>query len=392
MGLDLIVFLLFMALALFIDFKAHSHDQVMGLKSAIGWSLFWVATALLFAAYLYWHDGSVSMSLFLTGYVLEKALSVDNLFVMMAIFAWFKVPEIYRHRVLYYGIIGAIVFRLIFVLVGSGLMHLSAYVEIVFGLLVGYSCVVMVKNQEKEEDTGEEDYSKHLAYRLVYKFFPVYPKLVGHDFFIKKEQLSSLERNLEGQEASELHHQSAFAKARLVATPLFLCLAVIELSDVMFAFDSVPAVIAVSKEPLIIYSAMMFAILGLRSLYFVLEVLKGHLIYLEKSVIVVLAFISLKLILAATDQLFGVGVDISPTISLYIVLGVLGAGVLLSLFKGKQERAPTPSSPDHFEEPSVETPKQEVADFTHTRLNNCEHKIQELEDRVSKLEEEKHKP
>lgn len=86
------------------------------------------------------------------------------------------------------------------------------------------------------------------------------------------------------------------------------------------------------------------------------------------------------------------GVDISPTISLYIVLGVLGAGVLLSLFKGKQERAPTPSSPDHFEEPSVETPKQEVADFTHTRLNNCEHKIQELEDRVSKLEEEKHKP
>ncbi|WP_163564157.1 TerC/Alx family metal homeostasis membrane protein [Helicobacter suis] len=331
--MDLLVFLILMALALWIDFKAHSQDQVITLKSATLWSLFWIATALLFALYLYMHDGPTNMSLFLTGYVLEKALSVDNLFVMMAVFAWFKIPDIYRHRVLYYGIIGAIVFRLIFVLIGTGLLHLSVYVEILFGLLVGYSCVVMIKNQDKEEEEAQEDYSKHLAYRLVYKFFPVYPKLVGHDFFLSKERLETLESSLEGTEKEALHHQSAFSKAKIIATPLFLCLAVMELSDVMFAFDSVPAVIAVSKEPLIIYSAMMFAILGLRSLYFVLEVLKRYLVYLEKSVIVVLAFISLKLILDATSHLFGFGLSISPTTSLYIVLAILGTGVLLSVFK-----------------------------------------------------------
>ncbi|WP_120945022.1 MULTISPECIES: TerC/Alx family metal homeostasis membrane protein [Helicobacter] len=332
MGLDVLVFLAFMLTALIIDFKAHQNDQEITLKSAGLWSLFWVGTALAFALYLLWHDGKASMSLFLTGYVLEKALSVDNLFVMMAIFAWFNVPEIYRHRVLYYGILGAVIFRLIFVLIGSGLLHLSAYVEILFGVLVGYSCVVMLKNQAQEEEKIE-DYSEHLAYKLVYKFFPVYPKLVGHDFFIHRKRLGALERGLKGQEVSDLHHQSAYAKAKYIATPLFLCLAVIELSDVMFAFDSVPAVIAVSKEPLIIYSAMMFAILGLRSLYFVLEVLKGYLVYLEKSVIVVLGFISLKLILGASKHLFGVGLEIGPSASLYVVLGVLGAGVLASLIK-----------------------------------------------------------
>ncbi|WP_104641161.1 TerC/Alx family metal homeostasis membrane protein [Helicobacter bizzozeronii] len=332
---DLLVFFIFMVVALVIDFKAHSQDQAITLKSAALWSLFWVGVALLFALYLLVHDGKTNASLFLTGYVLEKALSVDNLFVMMAIFAWFKVPDIYRHRVLYYGILGAIIFRLIFVLIGAGLLHLSAYVEIAFGLLVGYSCVVMIQNQNKEGDDSE-DYSEHPAYKLVYKFFPVYPKLVGHDFFVGKERLEVLEKNLDAKDVDSLHHQSAFSKAKIIATPLFLCLAVIELSDVMFAFDSVPAVIAVSKEPLIIYSAMMFAILGLRSLYFVLEVLKGYLVYLEKSVIVVLAFISLKLILDATSHLFGFGLQISPTLSLYIVLGVLGAGVLLSLFKPKE--------------------------------------------------------
>ncbi|WP_104689803.1 TerC/Alx family metal homeostasis membrane protein [Helicobacter felis] len=368
MGLDLIVFIVFMVAALVIDFKAHQQDQVVTLKSAGLWSIFWVGTALVFALYLLWHDGKESMSLFLTGYVLEKALSVDNLFVIMAIFSWFKIPDIYRHRVLYYGILGAIIFRLIFVLIGSGLMHLSGYVEILFGLLVGYSCVVMLKNQNQEEsEHKEEDYSQHMAYKLVYKLFPVYPKLVGHDFFIKKSELQNLEKNLEGQEVSAFHHQSAFEKAKLIATPLFLCLAVIELSDVMFAFDSVPAVIAVSKEPLIIYSAMMFAILGLRSLYFVLEVLKGYLVYLEKSVVVVLGFISLKLILGATKHLFGFGLEISPTISLYIVLGVLGGGVLLSVLNKKSE-------------------SQEKNPHTDSKLENLEQRLSVVEQKLKNLE------
>lgn len=333
-----IVFALFSLGAMALDLYAHRDDKPLSLKSAVLWSLFWIAVSLLFGGYLWWHHGSEMASLFFTGYVLEKVLSVDNLFLMMAVFAWFKIPEGMRHRVLYWGIIGAIIFRMIFVAIGTSLLALGPYVEFLFALIVGWTAVMMLRKNDEDDDN--EDYSEHLAFRLVHKFFPVFPRLVGHYFFLNREQLRQareqypdvrLELVGEDKQHPKHNHPKALGKHAWVATPLFLCLAVIELSDVMFAFDSVPAVIAVSREPLIVYSAMMFAILGLRTMYFVLETLKNYLVHLEKAVVVLLFFVAFKLALSASNHLWHHGWEITPNMSLMVVMIVLTLGVLASL-------------------------------------------------------------
>ncbi|WP_034855662.1 TerC/Alx family metal homeostasis membrane protein [Ignatzschineria larvae DSM 13226] len=327
-----IVFIVLSLGAIFIDLFMHRKDTIVTLKSAALWSIFWVMIAMIFAAYLYYRHGSEVGSLFLTGYALEKVLSVDNLFVMMAIFSWFAVPDQYRHRVLYWGIIGAIVFRAVFVAIGTGLLALGPYVELIFALIVLWTAFMMLKGEADEDEI--EDYSQHLAYRLVKRFFPIWPKLYGHNFFVKQADVDAELKKPENKDVKV----GGSAKTTLYATPLFLCVAVVELSDVMFAFDSVPAVIAVSREPLIVYSAMMFAILGLRTLYFVLEALKQYLVHLEKSVVALLFFIALKLGLNATDSLWEHGWHISANVSLITVLVVLTIGIIASfLFPGKEE-------------------------------------------------------
>ncbi len=326
-----VIFAATVALSLFLDLYAHRSEEKISLRSACLWSLFWVALSIGFGVYLYLHHSPEMASLFFTGYVLEKVLSVDNLFVMMAIFSWFSVPGQYRHRVLYWGVLGAIVFRGVFVAIGTELMSFGPYMEIVFAAVVGYSAVMMLRKREEKEEV--RDYSNHLAFRMVRRFFPVWPRLHGHDFFLHRDRALEESRR-DGVPVEGLGRRFAWA-----ATPLFLCLAVIEVSDVMFAFDSVPAVIAVSREPLIVYSAMIFAILGLRSLYFVLESLSGRLAYLEKAVIVLLFFITFKLLVGGVSHIFGLGFEIGPTASLVIVLAVLAVGVGASLAKMRRGRA-----------------------------------------------------
>lgn len=321
------VFVAFVVIALMIDFFAHRKDEKISLKSAGIWSIFWVLVSVAFGIYLYYSHNAEMAELFFAGYILEKSLSVDNLFVIMAIFTWFKIPNEYRHRVLYFGIIGAIVFRLIFVAIGSELFALSHWVQILFGLVILWTAFMMLKSGD-DDDEKIEDYSNHLAYRLVYRFFSVFPKMVGHNFFINKKTAD--------EEMSKNKALKFVYKGSLIATPLFLCLCVIEFSDVMFAFDSVPAVIAISQEPLIIYSAMIFAILGLRTLYFLLEALKDYLVYLEKSVIVLLFFIAAKLINNALHEMYNISIKISSNTSLYIIAGVLICGVILSITIGKK--------------------------------------------------------
>ncbi|MDU4301370.1 tellurium resistance protein TerC [Eikenella corrodens] len=340
------VFVVLSVGAIAIDLFAHRSDKPMSLKSAALWSVFWIAVSLAFGGYLWFHHGSETASLFFTGYALEKVLSVDNLFVIMAVFSWFKIPEAYRHRVLYWGIIGAIVFRMVFVAIGTGLMALGPYVELVFAVVVGWTGVMMLRRDE--EDEANEDYSEHLAYRWVHRFFPVWPRLHGHNFFLRGHELPEacrqnpdvrLEPAGEDLKHPEQHHPQLVKKGALVATPLFLCLAIIEISDVMFAFDSVPAVIAVSKEPLIVYSAMMFAILGLRTMYFVLEALRGYLVHLEKAVVALLFFIAVKLALSASEHLFQHGYEISPNASLVVVLVMLALGVAASFVFPEKNKA-----------------------------------------------------
>ena len=317
-----VVFIILVLIAFIVDYLGHCQDKAINLKSAVIWTFFWVLIAFLFAFYLYKVAGAEAASLFIQGYLLEKMLSVDNLFVMMAIFSWFKIPDIYRHRVLYFGIVGAMVFRLIFVVIGASLLLLSEWVEILFAALVFYTAVIMLRSGS-DDDEEIQDYSDHLAYKLVYKYFSVFPKLVGHSFFINKQHA------LEIAEREKLNFN--LKNHFLICTPLFLCLCVIEISDVMFAFDSVPAVIAVSKEPVIIYSAMIFAILGLRSLYFVVESLKDYLVHLEKAVIAILFFIDIKIFFNAASHLFGWNMTISASLSLVIVVALLLIGTIFSI-------------------------------------------------------------
>ncbi len=328
-----IIFVAVVFLSLFLDLYAHKKDEDISFSNACLWSIFWILLSVAFGVYLYVHHGAEMASLFFTGYVLEKVLSVDNLFVIMAIFSWFAIPGKFRHRVLYWGVLGAIVFRGIFVAIGTELLSFGPYMELVFAAMVGYTAVVMLKKREDEDEDEIKDYSNHVAFRMVRRFFPVWPKLHGHDFFLKRSVAEE-----EGKR-DNVPVEGLGRKAAWVATPLFLCLAVIEVSDVMFAFDSVPAVIAVSREPLIIYSAMIFAILGLRSLYFVLESLSSRLVYLEKAVIVLLFFITFKLLLSGINHIFGVGFEISPHMSLVIVLGVLAIGIGASFVVPQKKEA-----------------------------------------------------
>ncbi len=250
--------------ALLLDLMTHRKDKPITLMGASLWTIFWIVLSLGFAGFLYVNHSPEVASLFLTGYALEKVLSVDNLFVFMAIFAWFKVPQGLRHRVLYWGVIGAIVFRMVFCrdrFRTTGLWPMGR--DPVRGNR--YLTAVMMLRSGGDDGDEEEDYSQHIAYRFAKKLFPVWPHLYGHNFFVRREQLQA---ELQKPENKDI---TLPTKGMLFATPLFLCVCVVEVSDVLFAFDSVPAVIAVSREPLIVYSAMIFAILGLRTMYFVLE-------------------------------------------------------------------------------------------------------------------------
>ncbi|GHV57708.1 hypothetical protein FACS189460_4710 [Deltaproteobacteria bacterium] len=223
----------------------------------------------------------------------------------MAIFSSFAVRDGLQHRVLYYGILGALILRMVFVAVGSSLITVfGPYALTAFGLFVLWSAWKMWQNLGRESE-DIEDYSRHWAVSFTKRFLPVHHLMKGHNFFVKIEDAS---------------------KAVWKATPLFLCLVVVEISDVMFAFDSVPAVIAITQEPFLVYTSNIFAILGLRSLYFLLAAAKRYLTHLEKAVIVILIYIGAKMLLDVAGVF-----HLSPLISLIVVLALLGIGIIASL-------------------------------------------------------------
>lgn len=313
---EVIPFIVIVFGALWIDLYAHKKDEPVSLKNAIAWSIIWVLVSIGFAGYIYQNHGAEKASLFLSGYLLEKSLSVDNLFVFMAIFASFSVKDEYQHRILYFGILGALVLRFIFVAAGTSLLLFGEWVLLLFGALVLWSAWQMYKSGG---DDGEEieDYTDHWSVRIAKKFFRVHPHRVGHNFFTSQN--------------SQLH-----------VTPLFLCLVAVEISDVMFAFDSVPAVIAITQEPFLVYTSNIFAILGLRSMYFLLAAAKRYLCHLEKAVIGILVFIGAKMIAGFF------GLHISPNISLVIVMLGLTIGVVASIVfpEPEEEMEPIPITND----------------------------------------------
>jgi len=300
--------------ALIVDLFAHKADKPISMRDAALWSAFWVALSLGFAWYVGATHGADDAYLFLAGYTLEKALSVDNLFVFIAIFSAFSIKDAFQHRVLYYGILGALVMRVIFVALGTSILQMfDKWALTAFGLFVLWSAWKMWK-QSREESAEIVDYSHHWAVKMTQKFFPVHPQLVGHNFFTRVDGV-------------------------LKCTPLFLCLVVIEIADVMFAFDSVPAVIAVTRDPFLVYTSNIFAILGLRSLYFLLAGANRFLVHLEKSVIAVLAFIGVKMLVTVAAD-----IHMPPLVSLAIVLGLLAFGIVASFIwpAKEEEQEPVP--------------------------------------------------
>lgn len=299
---SVIIFMAVVIGALYVDLHAHKADEPVSVKSAALWSAFWIAVSLAFAGYIFVFHGSEFASLYMAGYVLEKSLAVDNLFVFMAIFASFGIRDAYQHRILYYGIVGAVVLRFLFIGFGTSLAMMSDWVLLAFGGIVLYSAYAMWKAMSADEDE-DVDYTDHWAVRWTKKVLRghVNPALDGQKFISKSSGVWAI-------------------------TPLFLCLVVIEISDVVFAFDSVPAVIAVTREPFLVFTSNIFAILGLRSMYFLLAAAKRYLCHLEAAVIVVLVYIGLKMIF----DVFGL-FHISAMASLAVVGVVLTLGILASI-------------------------------------------------------------
>ena len=287
-------------------------SKVISAKAAIRNTLFFVAMGGLFAAYLAWEFGSGPALEFVTGYVIEYALSVDNLFVFLVIFTYFAVPAEHQHRVLFWGILGAILLRGVFIVAGAALLTKFAWMIFVFGAFLVYTGVKLLF-------TGDEsiDPSKNPLLLLCQRFLPVTSEYHGARFFVR---------------------QTGENLGKLVATPLFLVLVVVDVIDVVFAVDSIPAIFAVTRDPFIVFSSNIFAVLGLRSLYFLLADLMGKFHYLKYGLGLVLAFVGLKMLLSEWWHM-------PIALSLCVILAI---GVWVSVLKNKKdERAAARAPVDH---------------------------------------------
>lgn len=284
--------------SLAIDVFCHDSKKDMTMMTAVKWCIFWVFVAACMGGLIYWESGAIAAGQYVTGYLMEKSLSLDNLVVFMAVFSFFGISkQSSQQKILTFGIIGAIVFRGFFASVGTALFHLNVFVQILFGLVVIYSAVPILK--EEDEDDEPTDFNEAWYVKALNKLYPFDATAGHHSFFIKKN-------------------------GKRFMTSMLVAVVTIILSDVMFSFDSVPAVIAVAKDPDIVYSSMMMAVLGLRALYFVIEVLVKKLHLLEKAVGVILLFVGAKLIIAPWFE-------VPALFSVVIVLTMLAIGVIGSL-------------------------------------------------------------
>lgn len=322
------IFVAVVSFSVWLDLRLHKDSEDISIPNAVAWSLFWIFLAIAFFFYLKVRFGDEFADLFLAGYILEKSLSVDNLMVFVAIFASFGIKGALQHRVLYFGILGAVVFRMLFIAFGTTLFGLSTWIEFVFAAIVAWTGWKMLSGIGEDKDI--EDYSDHWSVRMTQKLVPIFPRLHGHHFVVSHGHVQTVV-----EQDSSL---TMTREATVYATPMLLCLVCIEVSDIIFAFDSVPAVIAITREPLLVYSAVIFAILGLRSLYFVLAAAQKYLVHLDKAVAALLFFIAFKLALQASNHLFDwPGFNISANLSLMIILGTLAVGVIASLLFPEKE-------------------------------------------------------
>jgi tellurite resistance protein TerC len=281
----------------------HKHTHKIPVKEAIIWSSIWISLALLFALFIYLDKdfGHVKALEFLTGYVIEYSLSVDNIFVFILIFSYFKVNQQYQHKILFWGILGALVMRGLFIFAGVALINRFQWIVIIFGGFLVFTGIRMLIQKETEVDP-----EKNIVVKFFRRFLPVTQTLHGDKLFITKNR-------------------------KLYATPLFLVLLIIESSDLIFAVDSIPAVLAISKHTFIIYTSNIFAILGLRSLYFAIAGMMAYFRFLKVGLAFVLTFVGLKMLSSYFH------LEIPIVLSLGIIISILLVSILASVLIKKSE-------------------------------------------------------
>lgn len=287
-------FNLFVLAMLALDIGLHRRRPTMTFRQAVGWTIFWVLLAASFAGLVYLWHGHGAMLQFITGYVVEESLSVDNLFVFLILFRYFRVPSDSQHKVLIWGVLGALVMRLIFILIGVSLLKRFEFIIYIFGAILIYSGIGLLRSSEPDVDP-----EKNLVLRIFRRFFPITENFEGKNFFVKRD-------------------------GSWIATPLFLSLLVVETTDLIFAVDSIPAILAISRDAFIVYTSNVFAVLGLRSLYFALEHFFGMFRFLHYGLSVILMLIGMKMLISHFYE--------APLgITLGVVIGILALSVGASL-------------------------------------------------------------
>lgn len=298
-----IVFWITVVLALFIDLVVlNKHHGKVSIKEALTMVAAWVSLALVFGGAIWWVHGSTQALEYITGYLIEYSLSIDNMFVFIMIFSFFAVPKDYQPKVLLWGILGAVIMRFIFIFVGVQLITKFSFMIYLFGAFLIWTAIKMFVHKEEEN----KDLSKMPLLKFAKKIIPFRDDYHGDNFFTKID-------------------------GKIFATPLLACVFVIEGSDLIFALDSIPAVLSITQDTFIVYTSNIFAIIGLRSLYFLLAGMAGKFEYLKYGIALILAFVGFKMVLSSV-------VHLPIWLSLLVIAGILTGTVLISLHLQKHKQ------------------------------------------------------
>lgn len=289
----------------------HKESKEIGVKESMLMSAFYIAIGVAFGGWIWFQQGQQPAVEYLTGFVVEKSLAMDNIFIIAMIFSYFAIPRLYQHRVLLWGILGVIVLRGIMIAGGSMIVENFSWVLYLFAAFLVFTGIKMlVSSDHDESDIGNNAMLKFLRRRL-----PVTKELHGERFFVKQEDDKT-------------------GRLKTFVTPLFLALIMVELADLVFAVDSIPAIFAITTDPFLVYTSNIFAILGLRALYFALAALMHRFAYLKYSLAAVLIFVGSKIFVA---DLLGIS-KIPPSISLGVTVSILAAGIIGSLWATRNEK------------------------------------------------------
>ncbi len=301
-------FFVFVMIMLALDLGVfHKTDEEPSVKSSLLWSAFWIGLAFVFAGGVWYFGGKAPAVDFITAYLLEKSLSIDNLFIFILVFSYFKIAPKYQHRILFWGVFGALVMRVIFIFGGAALLHRFEWLMYIFGAFLVYTGIKMFFEKDGDQDLNDSGMIK-----LFRKFLPIKEDVVEPHFLVKDN-------------------------GKVYATQFLLALLFIEASDLLFAVDSIPAVLAVTQDTFIVVTSNIFAIMGLRSLYFALASILPMFRYIKYALAGILAFIGVKMIVNEVSKMMGSSFQISNVLSLAVIVGSLAIAIVASIIVSRRE-------------------------------------------------------